>query len=383
MTDTNENEKKNKSVRLSPLKSDEINSVIKSFQEISFNKEKLYAQKNNAFLKKTLFELAKDSENKSQLKSNQTSNENEKKTNSHLLDKETVGENESNFDKSDESKLENSVDKNLDVKTNGDVYENNIENKDNDELLETNKNIDIQSQASEDELIKINEQKEKEIEEQKIKSKFIDDMSPNDQNKLEQEENLENLSNVNDIKKDDKTKENNYEDKTLNALDSVREAVTKSLDKNLEIKNEKLSGKAADENLQDVKIKLDENIISELTNLDALFKNIREISNQKIEDVVKSKVVQLTEDLVGYQIEKFPDKYLKKIKDTVGELKNLNDNIKIILSPEDKRVFENFLKEKRFDFTFNLDADINLGRGDFTIDSGGLMHSIKYQKTVE
>ena len=43
-------------------------------------------------------------------------------------------------------------------------------------------------------------------------------MSPNDQNKLEQEENLENLSNVNDIKKDDKTKENNYEDKTLNAL---------------------------------------------------------------------------------------------------------------------------------------------------------------------
>ena len=91
MTDTNENEKKNKSVRLSPLKSDEINSVIKSFQEISFNKEKLYAQKNNAFLKKTLFELAKDSENKSQLKSNETSNENEKNTNSHLLDKETVG----------------------------------------------------------------------------------------------------------------------------------------------------------------------------------------------------------------------------------------------------------------------------------------------------
>ena len=56
-------------------------------------------------------------------------------------------------------------------------------------------------------------------------------------------------------------------------------------------------------------------VISEISLINTLFKNIREISNEEIENVVKSKVIELAESVIGYQIEKFPDKFLKKIKD--------------------------------------------------------------------
>ena len=85
MIDTNNKKTKDKIVKLSPLRADEINSVIKSFQENSFSKEELYSNESNSFVKKTLFELAKDTEknqnfqrseeNKEELEKNAINNE--------------------------------------------------------------------------------------------------------------------------------------------------------------------------------------------------------------------------------------------------------------------------------------------------------------------
>ena len=99
-----------------------------------------------------------------------------------------------------------------------------------------------------------------------------------------------------------------YEDKTIEALDSVREAVTKSLEENNENQNNEIKN-----NTDDSK-SLSDNIISEINLINTLFKNIREISNDEIENIVKSKVIELDEDVIGFQIEKFPDKFLKNQK---------------------------------------------------------------------
>ena len=37
----------------------------------------------------------------------------------------------------------------------------------------------------------------------------------------------------------------------------------------------------------------------------------------------------------------------------------------------------------KLDITFKLDLDSSLGRGDFTIDMGGVIQSIKYKKVIE
>ena len=54
---------------------DEMNSVIKSFQDSSFNAEKLYKKDEKGFVKKTLYDLAVEAEKKtSELKDNETEN---------------------------------------------------------------------------------------------------------------------------------------------------------------------------------------------------------------------------------------------------------------------------------------------------------------------
>ena len=62
MVNTNRNENQNEELKLSPLGVDEINSVIKSFKNSTFNQEDLYKKDEKNFIKKTLFDLAKESE---------------------------------------------------------------------------------------------------------------------------------------------------------------------------------------------------------------------------------------------------------------------------------------------------------------------------------
>ena len=62
MVNINQSEDKNEELKLSPLGTDEINSVIKSFKNSTFNQEELYKKDEKNFVKKTLFDLAKESE---------------------------------------------------------------------------------------------------------------------------------------------------------------------------------------------------------------------------------------------------------------------------------------------------------------------------------
>ena len=62
MVNINLSEDKNEESKLSPLRVDEINSVIKSFKNSTFNQEELYKKDEKNFVKKTLFDLAKESE---------------------------------------------------------------------------------------------------------------------------------------------------------------------------------------------------------------------------------------------------------------------------------------------------------------------------------
>ena len=71
MINTNQDEDKNEELKLSPLGTEEINSVIKSFKNSTFNQEELYNKDKNNFVKKTLFDLAKESE-KISLEENQS-----------------------------------------------------------------------------------------------------------------------------------------------------------------------------------------------------------------------------------------------------------------------------------------------------------------------
>ena len=337
MVNTNSSEQESEQIKLSPLGSEEINSVIKSFKDSSFNKEDLYNNEGKSFVKKTLFDLAKESEKKVQIE------ENEADTTQNELSSEEG-----------EIPLEKKADE---TKENSD-YELST-------VVENDANItDNQSKKNEHEVTS------------KEENKLNNQVNQNNDNEVEGRDENALIKETNDINKQE------FEEKTLEALDSVREAVTKSLEESVE-NTDKEAHIEVEDNQEDRSIKNANNVLDEINSLNALFTNIREISTEEIENVIKAKVVELAESVIGYEIEKFPDKFLKKIKNSVAEIKNINNEIKIFLNDEDLNVVNDFNKKNKTEFSFKLYEDINLGRGDFTVDMGGLVHSIKHKKIID
>ncbi len=354
-----ENKNENEEFKLSPLGSDEINSVIKSFKNSTFNHEEFYKKDEKNFVKKTLFDLAKEAE-RTPSKENQseidvTVEENE-------LEK-TIDENQ---EFSNDSDQKNDFD---DTEFSNELYQNHDnKEKEADQVDKKEKEVD-QVNESIDETLKLNEVFEEKIDSEKEKSDQILNENNDPDIKVSNEKNLD--ANPNELNKTE------YEEKTLEALDSVREAVTKSLEENSETQNEEIKN-----NSDDTKIVSNE-IISEIKLINNLFKNIREISSEEIENIVKSKVIELAEAVIGYEIEKFPDKFLKKIKNSIKEIKSINNNVKVYLNDKDLELLNKFLDTHNAETDFKLDLDTSLGRGDFTIDIGGVIQAIKYKKVID
>ncbi len=358
MVNINQSEDKNEELKLSPLGTDEINSVIESFKNSTFNHEELYKKDEKNFVKKTLFDLAKESE---RISSEETQSKTEK------FSEEDVGKSQEIV----QGFNENNDPEN--IRSFNDIDKNNKNEKEADYVDRAINETVKSDEASEE---KINDKHEKSDE---VSREMANDEQEKSDAVLEENTN----KNVKELDKeipDPNSAEKNkieYEEKTLEALDSVREAVTKSLEENVETQNEEIKN-----NAEDSKDSSNE-VISEISLINTLFKNIREISNEEIENVVKSKVIELAEDVIGYQIEKFPEKFVKKIKNSINEIKSINKDIKIYLNNVDFELIKKFIESNDSEINFKLDSDSSLGRGDFTIDIGGVIQAIKYKKVIE
>ena len=340
----NANQKKNQSeeLKISPLGTDEINSVIKSFKNSSFNQEELYKKDEKNFVKKSLFDLSKESE------------------------KIPPKENDANIDIGQEQNhSKTNVDVNQEIIKEPDQKNDLNNTHSSDDLDNNSEKQNGQVEGSVDETItSVEAQEEKTDDEHKASEKII-------------EEDVKNPNSTVFNKNLNESDKIEYEEKTLEALDSVREAVTKSLEENNETQNEEIDDKANDKKI------VSNDIISEINLINTLFKNIREISNEEIENTVKSKVIELAEEVIGFKIEKFPDKFLKKIKNSIDDIKSINKDIKIFLNDIDFELLNKFIEKNEAEIDFKLVSDPNLGRGDFTIDMGGVIQAIKYKKIIE
>ena len=342
MEKTNKQINQEEERNLNPLGKDEMNSVIKSFQESSFNSEQFYQNEKKMFVKKSLYELAIDSEKNDNEQTNYGKND--------ITDKANENQNIENSIKLDET--QNSIDDNLEKSILKETS-----NSDKDQLVNDEPITDAQNNEQDN-------QESKDIEKQEIlnsKDSYENSSASEDKNI----ENVEkNISTDNDktINEEIEQKQK-FEEETLDAMDSVREAVVKSLEKN----EEKPSGQSLD-------------IQNDYEQLIELFENIKNVSINEIEKNIKNKVYELSSEIAGYQIDKVPEKFFQKIKKVLTELNNIKDEITINLNENDfnmlKKIDEKDLFSKEIKFQKNSD----LNRGEFSISAGGLLHSVMYSK---
>ena len=334
-----------------PLGNDEIKSILKKQSETVFEEKNISSK--TEFIKKSLIDIALDFEAKSK------------------NDEQTQIENKTEISEQvDEVNIENNKEENnnssSDIKETSEVPEVVEE--------ETSVNLDenaIKPSNAEDAEIEINNNNE-------IKENFIDsneeDKSSEDKSSeiLKAEETNSDIdipSETSQINTDNN--ENDNSEETKQALNSVRDAVSKSIN-NL--------NDGVEESLEknDLDITNSSEIISkDFEKFQNIFSNLTELAENALYDVIKKKIVEIAYDLAGYQIDQMPEKYEKKIKSLLKNINCFEDKITIEVNEDDHEAISKLDK-----FSDGLDKSIfvpnkDLSRGDIILNCDGMNYSEK------
>ena len=348
MEKLDENNDLDQKKELTPLGVEEMNNMIKSFQNSSFNEEEIFQKETKTFVKKTLYELAIESNEKEESYSN-SSQADDIETNKEISANSENALEQKDIQLDDDKKEEGlkEVKEPSDIKNSGDEHEPN-ENQENTSESPLNTND-------------INNSKEQEInkeDSEKIENETLDiGAQENEKNLVEGEQ-----------------------ESTLEALDSVREAVSKSLEKHEEgnLEKQEVAGHEKSETTFEAEGNKTEDIQLKFDEIENLFDDIKKVSVEEIEKTIKEKVVEISTEIAGYQIDKLPQKFLQKIKIVLDDLAVINDQVSIVLNKEDLKAINKIELEMGKRITF--EENENLDRGEFSINSGGLLHSINYKK---
>ena len=334
-----------------PLGNDEIKSILKTQSEAVFQDKNL--TNNSNFIKKSLIDIALDFESKEGNNENlensnkivEESVELEKNENIEKVSNEVDNNSTENIVKDDSANVQDELNK-VTEQTSG---EPDLVNQNNGEFNTSANELNIENNQSEN-ITEMNSD--------------IDNKNYNNQNH-DQSDNNEIISEV-DIKVDE----------TKQALDSVRNAVSQSLNKSDEENN-----KISNEN-KEVSNDISGIISKDFDQFKSIFSSLSNLGEKAVYEAVQNKIIDIACELAGYQIDKIPEKYEKKIRSLLKNINCFEDKIKIEVNDQDYDALSKL--ESFFD---NQDKSIfvsnrDLSRGDIILNCDGMHYSEKSNKNL-
>ena len=325
-----------------PLGSDEIKSILKSQSESVFEDKNI--SNNSNFVKKSLIDIALDFESRQNIKENEIIDD-ESENNKNLK--------EENYVPNDEQKskqqtiVENSESDNINV------IQSETEQSNNEE------EININTDANQDD-----------VKEDIQPENLSQDVNQTDVTSDEQKQQEETIA---DIKSDEAIK---TDDETQQALESVRDAVSQSMNKS---ENETKNSPEESKELSD---KQTETINNNLKDFKNILSSLPTLAEEAIYEIFQNKILEISYELAGYQIDKMPEKYEKKIKSFLKNINCYEDKITVEINDED---FEALSKIKNFNENEDKKIFISnkeLSRGDIVLNCDGMRYSEKSNYNV-
>ena len=331
-----------------PLGNDEIKSILKKQSETVFEEKNISSK--TEFIKKSLIDIALDFETKSK-KDEQTQDEKKLETSAQV--------DEVNFEN---NQLENN-NTSLDTKEASVVSEE-------ETLVNLDENT-INPSNNKDAEIEINNKNE--INENILASNEEDNSSENKSSETlkAEEKNSEINIPVETSQINTENNENDNSEETKQALNSVRDAVSKSMNNMNDGVEENLG--TNDLNATNSQ----ETISKDYEEFQNIFSNLSDLAENALYDVIKKKIVEIAYDLAGYQIDQIPEKYEKKIKSLLKNINCFEDKITIEVNEDDHQAISKLEK-----FSDGLDKSIfvpnkDLSRGDIILNCDGMNYSEK------
>ena len=329
-----------------PLGSEQIKSFLKTQSEAIFQDKNI--SNNSNFIKKSLIDLALDFETK-QAKNNIT-DEHESVSPDIENTNETKPEETEAIDKTDQN-------------------ENTESNNEPKALVE---NIDKQNLLS-DENIENNEDLTKGDLPQDAVPQDISNIQTINENQSDEEQNKVDLG-ENDIQKNDLKVEDKKDEETQQALNSVRDAVSQSINKsdNESFQNSEIETPIHNDSSDDLK--------KEIEGFKSIFSSLSNLSEKAIYDVMETKILNIANELAGYQIDKMPDKYEKKIKSFLKNINCFEEKIIIEVNEKDLEAISKIESFKNINQKTQFLPNKDLSRGDIVLNCDGMHYS---EKTFE
>ena len=324
-----------------PLGSEQIKSVLKTQSEAVFQDKNI--SNNSNFIKKSLIDLALDFETK-QAKNNITDEH-------ESVSPEIVNTNET---KPEETEAIDKTDQNENTESNNEP-EAVVENKDKQNLL-SDENIENNKDLTKDDV-----------------SHDISNIQTINENQSDEEQNKVDLG-ENDIQKNDLKVEDKKDEETQQALNSVRDAVSQSINKsdNESFQNPEIDTPIHNDSSEDLK--------KEIEGFKSIFSSLSNLSEKAIYDVMETKILNIANELAGYQIDKMPDKYEKKIKSFLKNINCFEEKIIIEVNEKDLEAISKIESFKNINQKTQFLPNKDLSRGDIVLNCDGMHYS---EKTLE
>ena len=324
-----------------PLGSEQIKSVLKTQSEAVFQDKNI--SNNSNFIKKSLIDLALDFETKQE--KNNITNEHESVSPDVVNTNETKSEETEAIDKTDQN-------------------ENTESNNEPKAVVE---NIDKQN-LPRDENIENNEDLTKDDVPQDISN-----IQTTNENQSDEEQNKVDLGEK-DIQKNDLKVEDKKDEETQQALNSVRDAVSQSINKpdNESFQNSEIETPIHNHSSDDLK--------KEIEGFKSIFSSLSNLSEKAIYDVMETKIINIANELAGYQIDKMPDKYEKKIKSFLKNINCFEEKIVIEVNEKDLEAISKIESFQNINQKTQFLPNKDLSRGDIVLNCDGMHYS---EKTLE
>jgi hypothetical protein len=321
-----------------PLGSEQIKSVLKTQSEAVFQDKNI--SNNSNFIKKSLIDLALDFETKQE--KNNITNEHES------VSPDVVNTNET---KPEETEAIDKTDQNENTESNNEP-EAVVENKDKQNLL-SDENIENNKDLTKDDV-----------------SQDISNIQTINENQSDEEQNKVDLG-ENDIQKNDLKVEDKKDEETQQALNSVRDAVSQSINKsdNESFQNPEIDTPIHNESSEDLK--------KEIEGFKSIFSSLSNLSEKAIYDVMETKILNIANELAGYQIDKMPDKYEKKIKSFLKNINCFEEKIIIEVNEKDLEAISKIESFKNINQKTQFLPNKDLSRGDIVLNCDGMHYSEK------
>ena len=104
---------------------------------------------------------------------------------------------------------------------------------------------------------------------------------------------------------------------------------------------------------------------------DNIFSLTPELSS-RIKNAFNDKISSILKEILGYEIDKSTNLFLKKIEEITEIFEETTSKIKVFLCEEDHKALKNYISENSLNLNFSIDGDNSLARGDIKIKCGSI-----------